>query len=704
MEISARDRWDLLGDVVTPNQPPSFLGRESCSSSPPSRVATERRPAEAHKPDVASNGGPDDGMADETQSAAHVPRSSEPDFAETRSSWLDGQLVNLLQSQVPPPPPPPPPGLEKLQAEVDRLREAVDASTLSFMEEYQDEVRGAELVIASVGVEEVRERERAIELQRLEDAHREMNIYRVREENLVSREDQARERIAALSITLDRRIAAEKQAVVEMAIARERALAPAFARARAGLEAAILAQAGRVREVFGELRTGETVGARKYRVDWTGVPQPVEVRLHCVRAVRDRLARGSYVMLASMAERLGGRTMRWTKKSSFRVGFDEESVNMEEGNAGPCATRPVKHGGRFLDRELRFDQDVYLVCPSKVNLRPSNVMILELFRLGDSSGSRIRGKYCGSHHKKDNVFKEDCSVGWSVLPLADSRLRVIQGSFRIPMVRGNLNPSIDLHETLEKLIANDLENWLGNLYLDVRHLTRIECDDVDVGEVGGSSASHGEGYDFELDYIRKVVRLGKGVSGHIKRSQRIGNQLERFNILRHWRWCGKHNTRTSLEDSEPGLHAVVSSTDMRNDGHTAIDVEAGEGKSGGIETEGKVEGGEREYRSATALRNLSSKDEAAGDHSRPTSEAFNESLSCKVAAESRRNTSIEVIPLSPSAKAPKWTKLRLREAMSMGRKTPAPSPAPDGEKVKATDESWETEKNVGVSYVRVLEV
>ncbi|CAN0022965.1 unnamed protein product, partial [Sphacelaria rigidula] len=66
-------------------------------------------------------------------------------------------------------------------------------------------------------------------------------------------------------------------------------------------------------------------------------------------------------------------------------------------------------------------------------------------------------------------------------------------------------------EGLENLIADNLEAWLGNLYLDIRHLTR---ETRDGGDADGSSSFFGggaDGYDVEYDHIRKVVRLGRGL-------------------------------------------------------------------------------------------------------------------------------------------------------------------------------------------------
>lgn len=500
-EERARSRWATLGKVISPS------GALRSPRSPRSQfqeIATRLAGGITRRPGSPPEGGTpplapraDDGISD---------------------AWATDQLSNLLLLDAPLPANPPPPRIELLEAEASRLRTAVDPPPPGYMAEYQEGVRGAEVVVASVGVEEVEARERSLELERLADAREETNIYRAREANLLYREDRARRRVLALKDSIQNSVLVEKQAVIEISIARERALAPAFARARRGLEAAIRAQAGRVREVFGELRPGEIPGGRRFRVDWRGVPQPVEIRLHCIRAVRDRLPRGSYVMLSSMAERLGGRVMRWTKGDDFDDVDDEDSIDTEGGDTRPAATMPVQHGGRYFDRELRIDQNVYQLCPSKSEVRPGNVMIFELFRLaGSGGGGGGSGTRNDSSRHKGGELDEDTAVGWCVLPLADSRLRVIRGSFRIPLLRGEPNPNIDLHEGLEKLIAADLEAWLGNLYLDVRHLPREARLDGPGAE--GGSAMGGEGFDIEYDHVRKVVRLGKGLCANLTAPQ-----------------------------------------------------------------------------------------------------------------------------------------------------------------------------------------
>lgn len=499
-EISdTRNRWATLGDAIAPHR----ILLSAYFRSKYTKTLTAGK--ENDKLD-----GKDSSAGGDRQSSTPENRSKEPPASiqnddDNEGSWIRGQISHLLLSDAPLPPPPDPPGFENLVAKASQARAAADPPAAPrYVEEYREGVRRSSLVVNSVSVEEVEARERELELERLVAAREEANIYRAREVNLLHREDRARQRVAEVERAGHQAVNAERQAVIDHSIARERALVPAFARARAGLEAVIRAQEGRVREVFGELGPGETIGARRFRVDWRGMPQPVEIRLHCIRAVRDRLPRGSYLMLSSMAEHLGGRVVRWKKGKNFNHCDDIENVG---GDSRPTASLPVKHGGRYFDRELRIDQSVYQLCPSKSDVRPGNVMVFELFRLAGSvgEGADSGGVQCGSSRHRGGEVDEDTAVGWCVIPLADSRLRVTRGSFRVPMLRGEQNPSIILHESLEKLVAADLEAWLGNLYLDIRHLPRE-------GRLEGGSLTAGEGFDVEFDHVRKAVRLGKGLT------------------------------------------------------------------------------------------------------------------------------------------------------------------------------------------------
>ena len=44
--------------------------------------------------------------------------------------------------------------------------------------------------------------------------------------------------------------------------------------------------------------------------------------------------------------------------------------------------------------------------------------------------------------------------------------------YKTPLLRGNMDPGIDKFEVIEKLMADDLENWLCNFYFEIVKLPR----------------------------------------------------------------------------------------------------------------------------------------------------------------------------------------------------------------------------------------
>ena len=44
--------------------------------------------------------------------------------------------------------------------------------------------------------------------------------------------------------------------------------------------------------------------------------------------------------------------------------------------------------------------------------------------------------------------------------------------YKSPFLRGDMDPHIDKHEKIEELMADDLENWLCNLYFEIVKLPR----------------------------------------------------------------------------------------------------------------------------------------------------------------------------------------------------------------------------------------
>ncbi|XP_073797536.1 uncharacterized protein ofcc1 isoform X4 [Danio rerio] len=175
------------------------------------------------------------------------------------------------------------------------------------------------------------------------------------------------------------------------------------------------------------------------QVEWSHTPQPIEVFVFCLRAVRDKLPKGLYSLNVSLQTQLGGRTLCWSRLQ-------------EQQCAGN--TEPVEHQGRYCDMELNINQSLYMVLPASCDLLPCYVLVFKLLSLpGDHS-------------------HVSCVVGWGAFPICDCSLQLLKGKFKTPLLRGGPNSSLNQFRKIEHLLSTDLDNWLCNLYFQVKRLPR----------------------------------------------------------------------------------------------------------------------------------------------------------------------------------------------------------------------------------------
>lgn len=113
------------------------------------------------------------------------------------------------------------------------------------------------------------------------------------------------------------------------------------------------------------------------------------MKIDCLRAVKDKLPAGRYVMTVSLYDRLGGNMMRWSRL---------------RGQQWSGATLPVTHNGRFYDTEMSFNQSVFTVCPARPDIRPGMVLVFELYIL------------------RGDATPVDRPVAWGSFPISDQGL------------------------------------------------------------------------------------------------------------------------------------------------------------------------------------------------------------------------------------------------------------------------------------------
>ncbi|XP_078356558.1 uncharacterized protein LOC144641416, partial [Oculina patagonica] len=286
------------------------------------------------------------------------------------------------------------------------------------------------------------------EERRLRDEHiayqqQQAKTQRERQEDILMREAKARKEVMRVMREKRKRLQQREDLMMQQDRLIQNRIHRAFRRAEEQLLKALTARKGEVKAMYGDLMLadGQYGGSkgRRWKVDWNRTPQPIQIKLKCLRGVKDKLPAGRYVLMVSLYDRLGGHVLKWSNLKGQQWGG---------------ATLPLQHDGEFFNIEVKIDQSVFTVCPSRPDVRPGMILVFELFIL------------------RGSVTATDRVVGWGCFPICDGEFNIVDGKYKAPFLRGDMDPTIDKHEKIEELMADDLENWLCNLYFEIVKLPR----------------------------------------------------------------------------------------------------------------------------------------------------------------------------------------------------------------------------------------
>ncbi|XP_072021333.1 uncharacterized protein [Amphiura filiformis] len=312
-----------------------------------------------------------------------------------------------------------------------------------YITRFEDDIKDDVLMIGNISLEEVQEEERRLRDEHIAYQQQEAILARKRQEDILLREERAKRHVT--KTMKDKR--KELARMEELNIQRERLLQDqlhkTFKKSENQLLRSLEIRKGEVKTMYGDLMMadGQYGGSkgRRWKVDWNRAPQPVQIKIKCLRGVKDKLPAGRYVLMVSLYDRLGGHILRW---SHLR------------GQEWGGATLPLVHDGKFHNVEVKVDQSLFTVCPSKPDVRPGMMVMFELFLL------------------RGSLLPIDKVVSWGVFPICDEQFNIIQGKYKTPMLRGEMDPRIDRHVQVEKLLASDIDHWLCNVYFEVIKLPR----------------------------------------------------------------------------------------------------------------------------------------------------------------------------------------------------------------------------------------
>lgn len=188
----------------------------------------------------------------------------------------------------------------------------------------------------------------------------------------------------------------------------------------------------------------DIIQSRRFSLLWDHEPRMLRIRVNFIRCLSSKLPPGEYKVMCTIFDRMGGRPMRWSKSL-------DKSVHGKNILSGATPVAKV-YQGQFNELELCFGERanrLFIPCPSVHDSDPSMCLIFELLLI---------------HDDQNKV------MAWGSFPLVQSSLDLIEGNFKVALMRGQINRSIDKYSGIEERISSDLDTWLGNLYFHVRHM------------------------------------------------------------------------------------------------------------------------------------------------------------------------------------------------------------------------------------------
>lgn len=426
------------------------------------------------------------GSHESVLSASYVPSNDSPQ-PMTDSLWDDeATMVPDL------------PTTQDDQALIDVLAdELLQRDIPDYLDEFELVIPDTEVVVGSVPLEEIQAREEEVELARLRHAQQEIDQYRQREIQLAHQEEYARSRLRAEDRRRQQEIHKKQEQFAEAMRWRTHRLRYVFQQAEERLVETLQAQKAHVQQIYGELAPSLVPQTRKrYRATLQSLPITIEIQLKMLKAVKDKLPSGQYAMVATVYDRLGGHALHYT---AFE--HDAHRRQTEPRSNRPHFTKPFHHRGRFYNTEVLINQSINVVCPPEIALRPGNALVFELFRL-DLNPQRRRGL---SARKSNGMALDDEVVAWGAIPLTTPDFRVLDGKYKVPLLRGEVDPTMDKYRDIEKMYHDDLSAWLCNFYFQVTPLEN---------ETTRKHAYRSLGVEVEIDERSGLFRSGYGHHQH----------------------------------------------------------------------------------------------------------------------------------------------------------------------------------------------
>jgi hypothetical protein len=216
-----------------------------------------------------------------------------------------------------------------------------------------------------------------------------------------------------------------------------------------------------------------------WTIEWKRAPQEFELNVTCLRGIRNKLRDGYYVVLVSLLDLVGGQTLR----------FSTGDCNIDCSAALP----PMRYVAKANEPDRFINRSMNLLCPARAVLQTHVCLLIELWQLK-----------VGKFDPNDKV------VGWGIWPLVNKDFMVVEGKFKVPLIKGPYDKSIDTYRSITRNLQYNLEYWLCNVYfeikLDRKDHHRLTSPSVKV-QIGGDNNMTGDALRLEktVDDFRGLI-------------------------------------------------------------------------------------------------------------------------------------------------------------------------------------------------------
>lgn len=213
---------------------------------------------------------------------------------ETGSFAPPGLLAIPAAEDLPALPAQLPGHLQQGERELDDLRLTIESEAVrSYADDFEAIAAAEEIVVGIVSEESLAKREaELLESRRLEE-EKKARQHAERLAKIAELEALAKQRLVEQKTLQAADLAARAKDVAAAADVSSSSLHRRFRKVLADLQSNIELQSASVRQRYGQLITGIDA-RRKLSVEWHKQPQPLELRIHKMRAVKNKLPKGRY--------------------------------------------------------------------------------------------------------------------------------------------------------------------------------------------------------------------------------------------------------------------------------------------------------------------------------------------------------------------------------------------------------------------------